>query len=132
MKIAIAVNPRYTRLSGHAGRARHWLVWSCDGADLAADPERRLLDPGAVFHHHPEGQPHPLDGIDVLLTQSAGEGFIAKMKRRGVEVRLTAERDPRRAVETYRAGTLAPPRPRPIGDLVCKLLDRLLPPHPAG
>lgn len=128
MKIAVSVNSRFSRLSGHAGRARHWLVWSGD----TPQPESLLLDPGAVFHHHPDGQPHPLDGINVLLTQSAGEGFVAKMKRRGIEVRLTAERDPQRAVETYRSGTLAPPRPRPIGDLVCKMLDRLLPSQHGG
>ncbi|MFD2232221.1 NifB/NifX family molybdenum-iron cluster-binding protein [Phaeospirillum tilakii] len=132
MKIALAVNPRYSRLSGHAGRARHWLVWTCDESGPAAAPERLLLEPGAVFHHHPDGRPHPLDGIDALLTQSAGEGFVAKMKRRGIDIRLTAERDPRRAVEAYLSDSLPPPRPRPIGDLVCKLLDRLLPPAHGG
>ncbi|SEH37370.1 NifB/NifX family molybdenum-iron cluster-binding protein [Magnetospirillum fulvum] len=132
MKIAVAVDSRFSRISGHAGRARSWLVWECAGGAVSALPSRVVLDPRMVFHHHEDGQPHPLDGVDALLAISAGEGFVTKMMRRGLDVRLTAETDPAKAVSDYLADRLSPPRPRPIGELLCKALDMFSPPHHGG
>lgn len=129
MKIAVAVDSRFSRISGHAGRARSWLVWDCADGAVSAQPARVVLEPQMVFHHHEDGQPHPLDGIDGLIAISAGAGFVAKMIRRGIDVRLTAETDPVKAVGDYLADRLSPPRPRPIGELLCKALDLFSPPH---
>ncbi|CCG40937.1 NifB/NifX family molybdenum-iron cluster-binding protein [Magnetospirillum molischianum] len=132
MKIAVAVDSRFSRISGHAGRARFWLVWECAGGAVSALPQRIVLESTMVFHHHEDGRPHPLDGIDVLIANSSGEGFVTKMVRRGVDVRLTAETDPVKAVADYLADRLSPPRPRPIGELLCKALDLFSPPHHGG
>jgi len=132
MKIAVAVDARFSRISGHAGRARSWLVWECAGGAVSAPPQRVVLAPLMVFHHHEDGQPHPLDGTDVLIANSAGEGFVAKLVNRGIDVRLTAETNPAKAVGDYLGDRLSPPRPRPVGELLCKALDLFSPPHHGG
>ena len=76
-----------------------------------------------VFHHHEGDGPHPLDGIAVMIAQSAGDGLLAKLKRQGVDTAMTAETDPAKAVADYLGDRLAAPRPRPIGALICKTID---------
>lgn len=131
MRIAVSTTAAYDKVSGHAGRARRWLVFTVSEAGDIAQPERVELAAAQVFHHHDfaTGQPHPLAGITALITQSAGEGFLDKMRRQGIDARLTAEADPARAVTGHLAGALAPPRPRPVGELVCKAIDRLTRPR---
>lgn len=121
MKIAVAATTDYAKVAGHAGRSRRWLVFAT-GPDGAGQPERVELPPQMVFHHF-EGDNHPLDGIEALIALSAGEGFLARMRRFGVDAVLTAERNPARAVEDYLADRLSGPRPRPVGTLICKAID---------
>lgn len=123
MKIAIP-SPDYQSVSGHAGRAKHWLVFAVAEDGAVTGVERIALPGHMVFHHvEHDDAPHPLDGADVVITLSAGDGFIKHMGKRGAQVALTAETDARRAVEEYLANTLPAPRPRPIGALICKTLD---------
>jgi predicted Fe-Mo cluster-binding NifX family protein len=128
MKIAVAVTNDALKVSGHAGRARHWLVYDGSDADaIAPTPPRRVdLDADMVFHHYEDEagkEPHPLDGIEAIIAISAGEGFLKHMAKRGVEVALTAETDPAKAVSDYLTNRLSAPKPRPIGALICKTLD---------
>lgn len=124
MKVAVAVTTDHSRIAGHAGRARHWLVFDTgEAGEEPAAPARIALPAEMVFHHFTDDRPHPLDGIDALIAASAGEGFLAHMKKRGAEVALTAESDPAAAVAHFLSSRLAPPKPRPIGALVCKTLD---------
>jgi len=121
MKIAIC-SKDYKTISGHAGKARRWLVFSVGDGEALSQPEKVELAKDQVFHHFKDDTcPHPLDGIDVLITASAGDDFLTRMERRDVSVARTRENDPVRAVKAYLAGELPPPKPRPIGDLVCKL-----------
>jgi predicted Fe-Mo cluster-binding NifX family protein len=123
MKIAVATAD-FAKVSGHAGRARKWLVYDTEsGPESGRVPARVELTAEQVFHYHQDGQPHPLDGITVVLAHSAGDGFLARMTARGIDARLTAESDPVKAVADYLAETLSPPKPRPIGKLLCKTLD---------
>lgn len=61
---------------------------------------------------HGEGA-HPLDGVDVLIAGSYGEGFARRMAARGIVVVQTEAADPleavRRYVEAARAGPVAEP-----------------------
>ena len=123
MKLAVATTNDATKVSGHAGRARHWLVFDADGPDSVSPPSRLDLEADMVFHHLKEGAPHPLDGIHVIIAISAGEGFLKHMEKRGIHVALTAESDPAKAVSDYLAQSLSAPKPRPIGALICKTLD---------
>ena len=61
---------------------------------------RKLRVAGLTFHdlHEDDVTPHPLDGM-VLITGGAGEGFRERLARRGIEVHVTAEREPEVAVE---------------------------------
>ena len=59
----------------------------------------------------------------MLITRFAGDGFVTKMRKRGIEVRQTRETDARRAVADYLAGCLAPPPSRRLMALFCKVRD---------
>jgi predicted Fe-Mo cluster-binding NifX family protein len=120
MIIAVAVDSRYSKVTGHAGRARHWLVYDPDSGPVATRIE---LLPAQVFHHYEGDGPHPLDGIQAVIAISAGDGFMKRMRERGIDARQTAETDPDKAVADYLAECLRDPKPRPIGALICKTLD---------
>lgn len=123
MKIAVASSD-FQSVSGHAGRAKRWLTFETDDAGTISSPGRIELPGEQVFHYVEEnGGPHPLDGIDVVITLSAGEGFIRHMEKRGATVALTAEKDAAKAVRDFLDQTLSDPKPRPIGALICKTLD---------
>lgn len=118
MKIAVACTADFTQIAGHAGRARRWLVF-----EDREQPRRIELASSEVFHYFDGGVPHPLDGVEAIIAQSAGESFLAKMEGKGVNAVLTAETDPAKAVSDYLGHQLAAPRPRPIGALICKAID---------
>ena len=123
MKIAVASSD-FRSVSGHAGRAKRWLVFSVDAQSTVSAPEHLELPADQVFHYVEEsGAAHPLDGIDAVITLSAGDGFVKHMEKRGATVALTAEKDAVKAVHDYLAQTLSDPKPRPIGALICKTLD---------
>ncbi len=122
MRIAVA-SADWTRVTGHAGRARRWLVYAIGAGGQPEAAERVELPADMIFHTFADDRPHPLDGVDAVIAVSAGDGFMARMSRRGVDARLTAETDPAAAVREYLGQTLPPPRPRPIGSLLCKVFD---------
>lgn len=57
------------------------------------------------------GERHPLDGVIAILTRSAGEGFVARLAQRGVDVVVCDETDPLQAIQAYLGGTA---RPAPV------------------
>ncbi len=61
MKIAIATND-YTHVAGHAGQARHWLLYDSDSATL--EPQRIQLERSQVFHY---GAVAPIRSEQMLL-----------------------------------------------------------------
>lgn len=123
MKIAVASSD-YQSVSGHAGRAKRWLVFAIDESGTLSPPQRIELPGAQVFHYVEESDvAHPLDGIDAVITLSAGDGFIRHMEKRGAVVALTAEKDAAKAVHDFLEQTLSAPKPRPIGALICKTLD---------
>jgi predicted Fe-Mo cluster-binding NifX family protein len=122
MRIAVATSD-FVKVAGHAGRARKWLVYEVAADGGVAPPNRVELATDNVFHYAEDGRPHPLDGIAALIAQSAGEGFLKNMEKRGITPVLTAEDDAGKAVQDYLAATLSPAKPRPIGSLICKTID---------
>lgn len=108
MKIAIATD-NYTRVAGHAGKARHWLLYLLHGhtpQQLLPAPTLIKLAPEQVMHHFKDDAPHPLDGVDLVVAGSAGEGFIRHMRERGADVLLTGEDDPATALTQILAAVL--------------------------
>lgn len=122
VRIAVSSND-YRTVSGHAGQAQRWLIFETDANGLLGDGKRLDLLPTQVFHRFQGPGLHPLDGVAVIVTRFAGEGFLAKMRKRGIEVRQTRETDARKAAAHLLDGTLAPPPSRRLMSLVCKVRD---------
>lgn len=121
MKIAMAVE-QGEQLAGHAGQARRWLVYDCQSAQPSA-PREVVLEKAQVFHHWNDTGAHPLDGVDVIVARSAGDGFLRRMQARGVAVLLTAETHAGQALERVLAGeALADPR-WDASQLLCRIKD---------
>jgi predicted Fe-Mo cluster-binding NifX family protein len=106
MRIAVS-SQNFRTVTGHAGKSRRFLIYD---ATLPTDPVLvgRLDLPKEMAFHGFAGGPHPLDGMDVILTGSAGEGFVRKLASRGVKVLVTGETDPRHAVLGFLQGRVRP------------------------
>ncbi|MDP3538930.1 MAG: hypothetical protein Q8S26_09530 [Azonexus sp.] len=125
MKIAIATK-NYLTVSGHAGQTRHWLLWDLSehrSTQLLPAPQRVELNKEQILHTFEDKGPHPLDGVDIMVAASAGDGFIRHMKLRGTEVLLTGEDDPTMAISRIMAGEALPDTRFDITTTLCKLRD---------
>ena len=108
-------------IAGHAGQAQHWLIYDTAAPD--APPARIELDKPRVLHYWKDQGPHPLDDVHVIVTGSAGDAFVRRMAKRGVEVILTGERNAARAAAAARNNTRLPKPPFNPHILLCKLRD---------
>jgi predicted Fe-Mo cluster-binding NifX family protein len=119
MKIAIA-SKDFAEVSSHAGQTRHWLVYNGEHPEA---PEQITLDKDQLIHYFKDDGPHPLDGVELVIAASAGDGFIRHMAKRGAEVILTGEKNAQRALAAVLAGqVLADVRFDPT-TLLCKVRD---------
>lgn len=105
MRIAVTSENGKT-ITRHAGRARRFLVFETDPAGEPVEVARFALAEGLSLAAHAD--PSPLDGVDVLVSGSAGAGLVRRMARRGVAVAVTTERDPASALRALLQGTLQP------------------------
>lgn len=125
MKIAIATKD-YAEVSGHAGQTRQWLLYDLSAHrsnQLLPAPQRVELAKDEILHVFEDDRAHPLDGIDIIVAGSAGDGFIRHMKQRGAEVLLTGERDPAVAITRILAGEALADTRFDITTTLCKLRD---------
>lgn len=121
LRVAVAVTEDHARVAGHAGQARHWLLFDC-GADTPT-PQAIVLRKEQLPHHFRDDGPHPLQGSQVVVAASAGEGFIRHMGRWGAQVLLTGEPDPHAVLAKIREGAaLADPR-FDLTTTLCRLRD---------
>jgi len=122
MRIAVATR-EFLEVSGHAGKTREWLIYDCAPGSPLPVPERITLEKAQLFHYFDDVGPHPLDGVDLVVAGSAGDGFLRHMAKRGAEVLLTGESEPQAALEKLIAGeALADTRFDPTRAL-CALRD---------
>jgi hypothetical protein len=125
MKIAIATED-FQQLAGHAGQACHWLLYDCQPGSAPPPALRVTLPKTMLFHHWRDDRGlagHPLDGIAIIVARSAGDSFLRRMQKRGVDVLLTSESDAANALQRVLAGeALADPR-WDVSQLLCKLRD---------
>jgi predicted Fe-Mo cluster-binding NifX family protein len=125
VKIAIATKD-FSTVSSHAGQTRQWLVYDLSAHranQLLPAPLRVDLEKEQVLHVFEDDGPHPLDGIDIVVAASAGDGFIRHMKKRGTEVLLTGESDPAIAITRILAGEALPDQRFDITMALCKVRD---------
>jgi predicted Fe-Mo cluster-binding NifX family protein len=114
MKIAVASQNRKT-VTGHAGKCRRFWIYDIE-AGVAKG--RQLLDlrREQSFHEHAGAEPHPLHGVQVLITGGMGEGLARRLASMGIEGLVTTETDPDRAVSAFLAGTLPLGQPEAHGE----------------
>lgn len=122
MKIAVATRDHVT-VAGHAGQSRDWMVFECIPGQPLPAPEILSLAKEQVLHHFDDSGPHPLDGVEIVIAGSAGEGFVRHMQKRGAQVLLTGETDPTAALRKILAGEALPETRFDITTTLCKLRD---------
>ncbi len=108
MRIAVT-SQNYRTVTGHAGRARRFIVFEANGQEPPREVERLDLDTDMTIHGYDHRAAHPLDSMKVLITGGAGAGFIQHLAARGVLVVATEESDPGMAVEAFIAGRVKSP-----------------------
>jgi hypothetical protein len=109
MKIAVT-SQNFKSVTGQVGQSRRFIVFNigspCDS------PEVVWLDlPKGMSFQEFSGGAHPLDSMDVILTASAGNGPIAKLAERGIQVVTCGESDPCKAVRDFLAGAVKAANP---------------------
>ncbi len=125
MKIAIATKD-FTEVSGHAGQTRQWLLYDLAehrSNQLLPAPQRIDLAKDEVLHVFADDRAHPLDGVDIVVAASAGDGFIRHLRKRGTQVLLTGEKDPACAITSILAGQALPDPRFDVTTTLCKIRD---------
>ncbi|AWK89225.1 NifB/NifX family molybdenum-iron cluster-binding protein [Azospirillum thermophilum] len=110
MRIAVGTQD-FRSIATHGGRTRRFLVFEAEAGAEPIEVKRLDLAPDEVLHHFGDGRPHPIDEVQVIITGSSGGGFVAHMKRRGIEPVVTSEHDPLQAIRDWFAGTVKPAEP---------------------
>ncbi|MCD0415837.1 hypothetical protein LOC51_01300 [Rubrivivax sp. JA1024] len=125
MKIAIPTQD-WATISGHAGQASRWMVFDLsahrDGRPLPL-PSRVELTKEQLPHYFKDNGPHPLDGVELIVAGSAGDGYVRHMKKRGADVLLTGETDPATAIDLIIKGETLPDQRFDITTTLCRLRD---------
>jgi predicted Fe-Mo cluster-binding NifX family protein len=123
MKIAIATKENGSQVSGHAGQTRDWLVFDCQPGHSRPEPVCIVLTKEQLPHHFNDDGPHPLYGVEIVVSSSAGDGYIRHMQKWGAQVLLTGETDPLIALEKILAGEALADTRFDITTTLCKLRD---------
>ncbi|CAH2600734.1 Nitrogen fixation protein [Rhodovastum atsumiense] len=102
MKIAVT-SQNFRQVTGHAGRARRFLIYDVQPGAAPQETARLDLEAGQSFHDMEGVGAHPIDGVHVLLSAGFGGHFAQVMAERGIEVAITDREDPVEAVKDYLA-----------------------------
>ncbi len=104
MKIAVTSQNRRT-ITEHAGKCRKFWVYDIDQGQTISKTLLELpLEQS--FHESSPHEPHPLDGVQVLIAASMGPGLSQRLSAKGIMALMTSETDPDQAVAAYVQGTL--------------------------
>jgi predicted Fe-Mo cluster-binding NifX family protein len=109
MRIAVS-SQNFRTITGHAGKTRRFLIYALAPDSEPTEIERLELPKDLTLHAY-HGPDHPLyqRQLDAVLTASAGEKFVERMNRQGIEVITTAESDIQAALQAIAAGEPLPP-----------------------
>ena len=105
-KIAVCSQNRKA-VTEQAGKCRKFWVYDIEQGRVVG---RSLLELSIEqsFHEAKEGQAHPLDEVDVLITGSIGGGLQQRLRQRGILGVVTTETDLDQAVADFLAGKIEP------------------------
>ena len=104
MKIAVTSQDRKT-ITEHAGKCRKFWIYETDDKTVVKKTMLELAKEQSFHESHGAG-PHPLDGINVLISGGAGQGLIRRLNNMGIQGLVTAETEPDSAVAHFLNGTL--------------------------
>ena len=104
MRIAVASQNRRA-ITDHTGRCRRFWIYRVE-QDQVQDKELLELAKEQSFHETPGQAPHPLDGVDVLISGGMGSNLERRLANRGIRGLVTTETDPDHAGTAWLAGTL--------------------------
>ena len=95
MKIAIT-SPNAKTIAGHAGKCPGYLIYEIENdnvtkSHIRLSKEQVFKNFSGTLSQNPE---HPLQGINVFVTQSLGEGLSNRLTQDNIKVYTTAEEDP--------------------------------------
>jgi predicted Fe-Mo cluster-binding NifX family protein len=106
MKIAIT-SQNFRTITAHAGKCRRFLILGRNDQGELVEIDRLDL-PKEMSMHEFKGMEHPLFDSDVLLTASAGQGFIRRLQEHNIQVICTSETDPYAAANAFLDGIPLP------------------------
>lgn len=109
MKKIGVTSQNFRTITGHAGKARRFIIFAVGEDHEIEELERLDLPKQMSIHETLPSSPHPIDELDVLITGCSGDGFIRKMQARNVKVVQTSASDPLLAVMSLAAGEILPP-----------------------
>lgn len=107
MKIAVT-SQNFSTVTGHAGRARRFLIYDVGTDGNPVEVDRLDLPKELAMHDFHGDEAHPVDVVDVVISESFGEGFARRMGKRGIVAVTTENTDPVEAVEAYVAAARTP------------------------
>ena len=107
MKIGVTSQNFHT-ITPHAGMARRFMIFETASDTQIVQTGKLDLPKEMAMHEHSAQAPHPIDGIDVLITGSCGQGLVRKLAARGIRVIVTSETDPLTALTALISGTPLP------------------------
>lgn len=110
MKVAVT-SQNFRTITPHAGKTRRFLVFEVGPDQVPREVNRIDLERQMTMHEFRGRGAHPLDQVDMLITGSAGAGFVQKLGARGVQVVVTGESDPQQAIADVISGQVKPPLP---------------------
>ncbi len=113
MKIAVT-SQNFRTVTGHAGKSRRFLLYEVVDGETR-EVGRLDLPLGMAFHDFHGDGPHPVDGVDLIITAGCGGGFARRLAARGIAVAITSLEEPLAAVGAYIDGDLAPVDPAAMG-----------------
>ena len=78
MRIAVT-SQNFRTITGHAGKTRRFLVFEAEPGGEPREVERLDLPKELSFHEYRGNEAHPVDGVAVIITTSAGAGFVHRV-----------------------------------------------------
>jgi hypothetical protein len=79
------------------------LIYNAEPGIEPVEVARLDLPKKLAMHEFHGGGPHPIDDVEVILSQGFGDGFAQRMARRGIVAFATDKTDPVDAVMAYLA-----------------------------
>ncbi|OLP20462.1 nitrogen fixation protein [Leptolyngbya sp. 'hensonii'] len=112
MKIAVS-SQNQTSVTAHLGHCQKFWIYDVDNATIQTK-ELLKLTKDQSFHESSSKDPHPLDGIQVLISGSMGRGLARRLESKGIQPIITPETDPDTAITAYLAGSLVVMTPEEV------------------